>query len=230
MTLPDLVLCVISSFDDSEVNVSTLNIVLQQLAVRPDTFVDRSFGQGVAAFAAQMERREGFTRTVFDVAAEMNHYRFAVAEIEQWVLPRKLPADYYTFLESYGGLLLKRPTYNLMVDGMGPMVEEWYSSIRGDPEIELPGREGWLHIAHLSGKVQYGDIYPSVSILLNLETHVDGPMVIGIGPRNPTMPAMAEIYRSLDRHPDWWRVLGTSFTDWIASVVQTDGLLGYPFG
>ena len=89
--------------------------------------VDRNFGQGKTVVCEQLERRLGRPDPHAD--ALIKESRKGLAELRALFAPNELPADYVVFLEYYGGMIVKSDFHTLMLDGIGPMVEEWYGYI-----------------------------------------------------------------------------------------------------
>jgi hypothetical protein len=48
-----------------------------------------------------------------------------LAQLRAWEAPHHLPDDYFFLLESCGGILIKTTGYNLLIEGIGPMVLGW---------------------------------------------------------------------------------------------------------
>jgi hypothetical protein len=189
----------------------------------PRAHIDRSFRQGREAVVAQLRARtddEVIDISVADI--DIAHFREGINEICTWVAPNRLPEDYVFFLEFYGGLLIETPDYNLLVDGIGPMVEEWYGFPMGDDGI---CENGLLAVATLALKKER--IGQSVRFFLDLAGTICQDCVIGIDDRGLERADYASILREPYAHTDRWTKLADSFTEWLEQAAATSGTFGY---
>lgn len=190
----------------------------------PGAQVDRNFRQGRDAVLAQAYylRTDEGVNNMSVVGKYITHIQESLAEVHAWVQPYHLPDDYVFFLEFYGGLLIERPRYNLLVLGIGPMVEEWYGFIKGD---EGAYENGWLLIASLTLKEERIGHY--VDFFLDLAGSVHKYCVIGIPTGGISSTNSLQVIRDLDAHPDHWSKITSSFTEWLELAAKTKGSFGY---
>jgi hypothetical protein len=139
---------------------------LATLRMLPNAQIDRNFFQGREAVKEQVEQyiveREGLMH-----------------EIKCWVQPYILPEDYIFFLGYCGGLYINTSGAGFMLDGLGPMVEEWYGYLKGEYLTE-PSIEGLLHIGCLAFHNPINDWYPRVEFFIKLQEGIDTSNIIGI--------------------------------------------------
>ena len=117
--------------------------IIEQIRNVSDARIDCSIAQPRPILLEHLHRHWPYwTPDTFELILE-NGARY-IKEIEAWVKPFSLPQDYRDFLAFYGGMLLSDDeTYHLIMDGVGPMVEEWYGSLMGD---DGEFRDGLLRI------------------------------------------------------------------------------------
>ena len=192
----------------------------------PGADVDRNFGQGRQAVRDQIEmqwtdlKRRGELREIpTDYDAQCDELITVAqeerAKLHNLVAPHHLPDDYVFFLEYYGGLFIGIDDYSLLVDGIGPMTEQWYGFIMGD---NVPYKDGLLNIGSLS----YDDEY--VILFLDLAGVVQQNCVIGVKCGEEEEPDFLPVIRNL---PHCWTKLADSFTAWLERIAETGGTLGY---
>jgi hypothetical protein len=189
----------------------------------PGTLVDRNFRQGRDAVLAQLNiRTEGEIDDVSVADEYIAHIQEGLAEVHAWVEPYRLPDDYVFFLEFYGGLFIETASSNLLVLGIGPMVEEWYGFIKGD---EGAYENGWLLIAGLSLSGERVGQY--VDFFMDLAGTLCPYCVIGVTSWGPGGSSRLPVVQNLDAYPTRWTKLADSFTEWLERVAETGGTLGY---
>jgi hypothetical protein len=201
---------------------------LKAIDLVPGAHVDRSFGQGYQAvfdqlsFRLEREADEGFVKSFIKECQK------DVNEIELWVKPYNLPPDYLFFLQYCGGLIIKKEEFNLILDGIGPMVEEWYSFIMGDEVYKDPPNDGLIYIGCLPIKTknEATNTYGMVTFFLDLGGIVKKNSVLGIGRGNKAI-SLEEIFANFSQYPDVAKILANSFTEFLELIAKTEGTLGY---
>lgn len=201
--------------------------VIEQVQLVAGSNVDRSFGQGLEAILTQRKLHFGNAKIPLLVDKFIESCKEDIELIQTWVKPYILTDDYLLFLKLYGSLQIINDIYTLMLNGIGPMVEEWYGFLRGDGIYIEPKDCGFLQIGSLGFKQKINGGYRSYLFLLDLTATKSRGNVIGIGPCPTEAVGIAEIASNPTKYPQFWKVLAPSFTDFLALITKTKGTLGY---
>jgi hypothetical protein len=198
--------------------------VVERIRTIPGAQVDCGLGQGRDAFLAHVHR---LYSKVLDIPLMpddwyVTEFRQGLSEMQAKVAPNCLPDDYAFFLEYYGGLSIGTSDYDLIVDGIGSMVEEWYGFPMGDDGIY---EDGLLAIATLV--VQKERSSQRVRFFLDLAGTICQDCVIGIDDRGLERADYASIFQDPYAHTDRWTKLADSFTEWLEQAAATSGTFGY---
>jgi hypothetical protein len=194
---------------------------LKYIQLIPGAHVDRNYRQGHDAVLAQLQLLDGKEETTPIVDAMITKSQEHLAQLRIWVAPHHLPEDYVFFLEFCGGILIKTTDYNLMIDGIGPMLLEWYGFIMdGDGAIY---ENGLLSIGTLSFKgKRSGDM---VFFLLDLAGTIHRNAVIGIRSWKLGESDLSPILQNPHAYPGYWSKLTDSFSEWLEQIATTGGAL-----
>jgi hypothetical protein len=205
---------------------------LDRIKLIPGARVDRCFLQGRDAMLSQLELRlsdqSGEPRAlaislVDDLIAST---QAAFEELQERIEPYQFPESYSFFQQFCGGFTLDSENYRLLVDGIGPMVDEWYGYLLGDDVFIDPNETGLLQIAQIQSEIPKDDEYLTIFFFIDLAGVIQEDAVIGIA---PSQGRITPIIEDFDAYPDHWKVLAPSFAEWLELVADTDGLLGYEF-
>jgi hypothetical protein len=188
----------------------------------PGAHVDRNFGQGRDAVVKQHQIRLEKEQVSF-IDEFITESQQAIGELHAWVAPYHLPEDYVFFLEFYGGLQIKTDDYSFFIDGIGPMVEEWYGFIMGDDAYY---ENGFLAIADLPLLAEER-IDQRVTFFLDLAGIIHQGCVIGIPSWKLGELGFPPILQDPHAHAECWVKHADSFTEWLDQVAATGGGLGY---
>jgi hypothetical protein len=194
---------------------------VDRIRSQPGAHVDRNFRQGHDAVLAQIQSRldKGDEPFVDEFIADGQK---DIAQLHTIVAPHHLPDDYVFFLEYCGGLLIETDDYNLLVDGIGPMVEEWYGFIMSD---DLVYENGFLSISDLAFKRERVGRHVRCFLDLSGIIHLDSIIGVQYGPS--VGYGLLSILRDPRAYPDRWTKLADSFTGWLDLVAATEGKLGF---
>lgn len=197
--------------------------VTQQIERIPGARVDHNYLQGHDAVYSQLyNRSEGKIKSLAEVDEFILDSQQALTDIRNFVFPRVLPDDYVFFLEFYGGLLIENVDYNLIVDGIGPMVEDWYGYPLDDDSLY---KNGLLSIALLNlKKARTGE---HVYFMLDLAGILEQNCVIAITSWGQGKDDPLSIIGNLQAYPQRWAKLANSFIHWLELIAKTSGTLGY---
>ena len=203
-----------------------LTEVVKRIEQFPGALVDCSFGQGRDAFLKQLEARTGRNEK-YSVDMYIEDCRDTIAELIERVATYEIPDDYISFLELYGGFLLDFDDYHLSTLGIGPMVENWYSSIDSDDALSEINQYGFIHVGGLSFGKYPEEKIQVVTFLQDLAGTIEKHCVIGIGPWRVDTLTPIDISKDIHAYPDYWRKVANSFTEWLVQVAETQGRFGY---
>jgi hypothetical protein len=197
---------------------------VERIRIIPGAEVDCGLGQGRDALLAHIHRQYSEVMGVPLMPDDwyVTESRQCFAEMQAEVAPNRLPDDYALFLEYYGGLSIGMSDYDLIVDGIGPMVEEWYGFPFGDDGIY---ENGLLAIATLV--LQKDRSSQRFRFFLDLGGIIRQDSVIGIDDRGLERADYASILQDPHTHPDRWTKLTDSFTEWLEQAATTKGAFGY---
>ena len=202
--------------------------VIRSLKQADGIHIDVGYRQGDAAVLRQLQRRSGRNETKH-LQAYVGEMKSGIEELERRAQPYHLPADYIEFLETYGGLYCENQAAHchLMVNGLGPMVLDWYNAVDGDGIIANPGEASFLSLGTLVFRVQHQLAGDRVEFYSDLAGHFVKNGVIGVGPSDNTIEQDLRLLHSPIHDASAVRVVGTSFTDWLVEIAKTRGSLGY---
>jgi hypothetical protein len=194
---------------------------VEKLMMLPGAHIDCGFRQGRDAVFAQTQKLGIGKKEENMLAAEqlILHTPQYIADLYAQVVPYQPPDDYIFFLEFYGGGWVETTDYNLLINGIGPMVEEWYSFIFGD---DAEYENGLLLIGTLLW--WEGDY---IKFYLDLAGHVDQYCVIGISLGGAEDLNSVQVLQNLHQNPGLWKKVGDSFTGWLEQAAETHGTFGY---
>lgn len=194
---------------------------IEHIQALTGALVDSNYLQGREMVLAQLHvRSRGRINELAEADEFISDSQTALLEIKSHVMPFQLPNDYIFFLEFCGGLLIKTERYNLMIDGIGPMVEEWYGYPLGDD-----GRyeNGLFLIALINFKKEQSGKY--VFFLLDLAGVIKQDSVIALTSWGDS--ELLHIMKDIGEYTDYWIKLSDSFTQWLEMVAKTNGTLGF---
>ena len=174
-----------------------LHSIIEQIRIVTDALIDYSIAQPHDKLLKHLqEHLPSFYPKAYELMLrDGDRY---ISEIDSWVQPYGLPQDYREFVRYYGGMLLSdNESYHLVVDGVGPMVEEWYSYLMGDDGEYESGflRIGFQHIYN----------QPSHAVLFWLD--IAGSIQKG-----------AVFYTFRNSREYEWLFCAATFTDFLASI------------
>ena len=200
--------------------------IVERMKLDPHIFIDCGFRQGRDILAEKLD--DEFRENAEDYAdAFIIEAQQRIMALIQKAKPYIIPKDYIFFLEYYGGLAIENEKYYFSTLGIGPMVEDHYSSI--DSDDAYPGlveREGVLPIGDTSfrqGKYKY----QYISFFLDLSGKIRKNSVIQIGPWGAGTPTPEMIFIQKEEYPDLWHIIAGSFIEWLEHIVETEGGFGY---
>lgn len=194
---------------------------LDKIRLVPGANVDSCFLQGRDAMLKLLNMRDDTGKANLYIDEMIKD---TLEEIQEWVEPYQLPESYRFFLAFCGGLYIDTNNYGLFADGIGPMVEEWYSFLMGDEIIINPSETGFFQMAMLSGRVSKNERYPYVYFFLDLVGVIQQYAVIGVGPYHGLVKP---VLQNLNAYQDHWKVVAPSFPEWLELVAATNGSLDY---
>lgn len=200
--------------------------MLQYIATLPGAKVDRGFGQGQEVVRKQYELLLGEEISDLYLEGKFVNYHDTMSDIRTWVLPYTLPEDYEFFLEFCGGFVIKRQEYTLVMDGNGPMCEEWYSYLRGDGFATEPSQDGMMQIGQLQFRDSLRD-WSTILFFLDFAGRFQKNSIIGVGPWADENIDIHHIIVDPASYESKWKILAKSFTDWLDLIVETQGSVGY---
>jgi hypothetical protein len=203
---------------------------VERIESLPEAYVDRNYLQSYDAVLAQLRMRtEGRIDSMSEAEEYIAHIREGLAKVQAWVAPWQLPEDYVFFLEYYGGLMISTESHYFAVQGIGPMVEEWYGFIKGDDSLyvkgdEMPYEGGVLRVGILSLRDERNGC---VDFLMDLGGAIRQYGIIGVPSWKVTGTNYLTILRNPRMYPTLWTKLADSFTEWLEQAADTGGTFGY---
>lgn len=201
--------------------MDTLGASIMRIEQLPGAQVDRGFGQDREVVRQQYMLRHNRSVSDPELESKMDMYPDFLHDLQTWLQPYQLPSEYRTFLDLYGGLLLQTTTSVLVVNGFGPMCQRWYEPVDPHETVTDPGRDGVLEIGH----IQFS--HTTVVFCIDLAGKFQRGSVVGVGPWSVGDPEIAAILANPADHATFIRVLAPSFTDWVAAIADTGGIVGY---
>jgi hypothetical protein len=199
---------------------------VERIRLLPEVYVDCSIRQGREAILEQLRERDGSIADRIVDAFIAEDIQDTIATVVRKAEPYEIPDDYIFFLEFYGGLAIDRDDYYFATLGVGPWVEDWYGSIVSDQALQEPGECGFLSLGSVTvHKGEHGP--PYISFFLDLAGTVQKHCVIGVGPWGVDTPDPETVLQDLQGHPEMWRKLAHSFTEWLEQAADTEGSFGY---
>ncbi len=200
--------------------------IIEKMESVSGAIVDQHFLQGNEAVLKQLNLRHGNYNEQF-VASSVEDARARITDMIRGTHPHIIPEEYIFFLEYCGGLSIDDEDYYFSTYGIGPLVEEYYSSIDSDFAMpEFHWGSGLLKVGHINfrrGKLKDHDVY----FLLDLANNVQKHCVFGIGPCGWESTSPATITEDLQHYTDEWQIVANSFTEWLELAVKTRGSFGY---
>jgi hypothetical protein len=200
--------------------------VIKQLEESADVQLDVGYRQDRAKVRMQLKRRSGRSEEK-RVDRAIESMKQHVADVSNGIQPHRLPTDYLDFLEWYGGLALFGPdeSYYLSINGVGPMVLEWYTDLLGEDKVERQGMRTYLPIGRLSFRT--GPPGMAVKFYIAFEQGIDALSIIGVGPTDDEPPKGLLLPEDDVARSNKVKTLAGSFTEWLVQTSQTNGLFGY---
>ena len=187
--------------------------------------LDRGLLQGREAIFEQLVLREDVEFASIQTDSILGMIERMITKFQSWAQPYQLPADYLFFLKYFGGLWLETETAIMVLDGTGPMLEDWYTSLMGDNAISVPNQDGVLTIGFLSFRNHTP--YDQVYLLLDLAGVIQPNAVLGIPVAASIDYKPKVIVKHLRELPTYWSLIAPSFTAFLERVATTKGDLGY---
>lgn len=187
--------------------------------------VDCGYLQGRDAVLKQLNARSHQSEDT-KVDLFIKNAQNSIEKIIQISRPHNLPEDYLFFLKYYGGLIIENDNLYFQILGVGPMVEEWYSSVDSEITVSNPGESGLISIGSLSfrsGKYKY----LRVDFLLDLIGHHQKYGIIGIGPWGKEDSTFNDVISDFPASSNMWSVVADSFIMWLDIAAQTQGFFSY---
>jgi hypothetical protein len=216
----------------------------------------RQVREAFRAQLSRIWQQAGQSPAVSDVEVDKYIYYCLedIDELKARVIPYTLPSDYLFFLEYYGGLAIHTDSFRFEIYGCGPMTQEWYGDWVCDNWGEyndplLPGPRGFKigylrfdtaslenrrrnqaaqNVATYSNPFE-APWYPEIEskwieLRFDLAGNVQTNCIVGLGPdqSNTIHPLSVG-----DNDRRIWKVLATSFTEFIERATQTNAQFGY---
>ncbi len=210
-----------------------INDIVERLRPLPGTYIDCGFRQGRDAVLKQFRQQlDQDAQYNVDRSATIDRFlsemRNDIVELVKRAAPYELPEDYIYFLEYYGGLAIDGANCNFSVFGIGPMVETWYGYINtADHVLMESGKLGWQSLGRLVFRKGHKYDFQRVLFYVDLIGAVQKNSVIGVGPWDGVEPQELTILSDIHAHPDLWRKLANSFTEWLEQASETQGSFVY---
>lgn len=199
---------------------------MHHIAKLPGANVDWGFGQDRNVLRKQYEFRIGEEISDLYIEGKLESYQDFLSDLKTWTYPHKIPEDYLDFLDLYGGLLIEKTEYTLMVNGFGPMCYEWYLPLIPEESSTEPSRDGLLQI----GRLEFTDFRQdsqSVLFFIDLAGQFQQNSILGIGSWREENLSITQIITNPPAYSSAWKILANSFTEWIELVKETQGTFGY---
>lgn len=205
---------------------SGLASVVGRLVESADVRLDVGYRQGRARVLTQLERRSGRSEAK-NVDRDIEAMKQHVSDVINSIEPYRLPPEFLAFLEWYGGLAIFGPneSYYLSVNGVGPMVEGWYSALLGEDKVTRHGMRTYLRIARLSLRDSHP--YKAVYFYLAYAQGLDAPWIIGVGPIDDEPDRILLLPEGDGVRSSMVKPLAASFVEWLTKASQTAGTFQY---
>jgi hypothetical protein len=212
----------------SEVVMDRIIAAVERMRSLPESRIDVGLGQGHETFLTY--KRKSLYHPQFSPAPvvgddDIAYFEEALLEIQTWLAPNQLPKDYLFFLNYYGGLVVGGEHYALIIAGIGPMTEVWYSYIAGDSRAY---EGGLLKIAGF-GFGEEEDEGDTVFYFLDLGGAVHQYCVIGLSKQELDREGVGfkDVLPNPHAHPTCWTKVADSFTEWLELAADTRATFGY---
>jgi len=203
--------------------------IIEKARFQPWIYIDTSFRQGKEAVLEQIihkldqEDRYHINReaTIEQTLIRMQN---SINELVQHARPYELPDDYTFFLEHYGGLAIEGMNCNFSIYGIGPMTETWYGYINSADNVLIEsGRLGWQSVGQTVFQTSHTYKYQRILFYLDLSGVVQKNSLISVGPWNCIDPHEHDILSNIRDYPKMWKLVASSFTDWLRLAIETRG-------
>lgn len=192
----------------------------------PTARVDHNYGQGEGAVARQLLKWNGEFPSESTVHQFIKGSRDDIQDLSEMVAPSRLPHEYVFFLEYCGGLEIHTSNYRLALLGVGPMVEEWYGSVKAlNHSANLPLDS--IHIGDLSfwpGGQQPSDTRSWVTFILDTGDVVEQQAVFGLGPGTSNISNPFALAHDDTRE---WKKVASCFAEFLVRIADTEGKLDF---
>jgi len=202
-----------------------ITTIIEPVRNQQNIFVDYGFRQGQDKILQVLKQQnEEYTKSF--VEAGIADSKEIIHDLIQKTKPYTIPENYIFFLEFYGALWIETDDYYFSTLGIGPMVEQFYSSINSDEAFHESGQYGILKLGSLSFrsgkyKFQYLDFF------LDLAGQTQRDSVISVGPWEEETVTASTVVKNLSSYPKVWQKCADSFEEWLQLVVKTNGGFGY---
>jgi hypothetical protein len=198
---------------------------IEQIRLLPNVRVDCGTAQGERTFFARLGRHIS-TPEMLDLPFDwyVTETDRCLAQIERFIRPCSLPADYLSFLKLHGGVAIPSTGAVFACLGFGPMSEAWYPYLAGTAGSF---QNGFLKIASLRFRHPVENKFMYVFFFLDLG---DGPRrgrVIGVSMWKLGTLGLPDVLREPQSCPACWSTTADSFTAWIQLAAATRGRFGY---
>ena len=199
--------------------------LVQEISLIQNSHIDVGFAQGRNAIISQIELWDNLRDAEKATELYIKRYLQELQSIILWIKPYILPDDYLFFLNYYGGLNVEDLYYNFGIYGTGPMSEEWYPFLKGDEVYSEPQKDGVLTIGFLVSKNSIKSF--NILFFLDLAGIIKQYSVIALSFESETDAGVSEVIKNLEFYSSRWKLVSSSFTDWLTVVAQTKGGFGY---
>ena len=194
---------------------------IKRLQKEADIYIDVSYLQGREAILNQLQKRSGEDESPL-VDLYLEDIKTIINDLIERVKPYDLPDDYLYFLRTYGGLYIDHEDNYFQVFGVGPMVEDWYSSINSDQAQFANKGTDFLLIGSVSFRTGHLALH-RVNFFLDLAGRLQKYSVFGIGPWTQGAITPNQVLQNLNFHTDKWKIIASSFTNWLDKAAETHG-------
>jgi hypothetical protein len=200
--------------------------LVEKLRLVPGAHIDSGFRQSRETLLKQLELRARRDQSgMIDIA--VSRMQTEVDHLRQQCVPYNIPDEYISFLEYYGGLMIESRRHYFSIYGIGPMVEEWYSSIQSDETLHNPGKYGFLSLGVTSFRKGHHFEYQSVDFVLDLAGVIQKAAVIGIGPWEGGVFNLTDVVKDIASFSGRWVQIADSFSTWLEEAARTEGSFNY---
>ena len=204
--------------------------IVEKLRPSSWAYIDVGFRQGREAVLRQYKQQfepyeEEPSQPIDDSLA---FWQDAIKDLRKRAAPYDVPEDYIFFLEHYGGLAIDGAKLYFSIHGIGPMVETWYGYMNSGDHVLLESTQlGWLSLGDLVFRGSHKYSNQRVLFFLDLAGTIQKFSVIGIGPWDGVTPRASSVLNDIHAHSGLWKILATSFTEFLEQAAETRGEFRY---